>query len=139
MKYFLLGMLLMVFVSCTSTGTASWYGNGFEGKLTASGYVYDSNQLTCASNKYPFGTVLRVTNKTNGKSVLVVVTDRGGFDKYGREVDLSKAAFKKIATLNEGLIDTKIEVVSKRDVFKYKHGSPRFNSAEYKKYIKGIK
>lgn len=80
MRYFLLSLILMLFVACTSTGTASWYGKGFEGKLTASGYVFDSNQLTCASNEYPFGTVLKVTNNENKKSVLVVVTDRGGFE-----------------------------------------------------------
>lgn len=128
----------MFAMACTSTGTASWYGKGFEGKLTASGYLYDSNQLTCASNDHAFGTVLRVTNKKNGKSVLVVVTDRGGFKKYDRKIDLSKAAFSKIASPGHGLIDTKIEVVSTKHTFKYKHGSPKFTSTEYKKYIKGI-
>lgn len=138
MRYFLIGIVLMLITACTSTGTASWYGKGFEGKLTASGYVYDSNQFTCASNDYPFGTVLKVTNKENGKSVLVVVTDRGGFEKYGRKIDLSKAAFSKIASTGHGLIDVKIEVASDKNTFKYKHGSPRFTSSEYKKYIKGI-
>ena len=52
MRYFLVVVVLMFVTACTSTGTASWYGKGFEGKLTASGYVYDSNQLTCASNDY---------------------------------------------------------------------------------------
>ena len=138
MRYFLLSLILMLFVACTSTGTASWYGKGFEGKLTASGYVFDSNQLTCASNEYPFGTVLKVTNNENKKSVLVVVTDRGGFEKYGRKIDLSKAAFSKIASTANGLIDVKIEVVSQKNTFKYKHGSPKFTSTGYKKYIKGI-
>ncbi len=138
MRYFLTGLVLMLITACTSTGTASWYGKGFEGKLTASGYVYDSNQFTCASNDYPFGTVLKVTNRENGKSVLVVVTDRGGFEKYGRKIDLSKAAFNKIASTGHGLIDVKVEKVSDKNTFKYKHGSPRFTSSEYKKYIKGI-
>lgn len=138
MRYFLTGIILMLFIACTSAGTASWYGKGFEGKLTASGYLYDSNQLTCASNDYPFGTVLRVTNKENKKSVLVVVTDRGGFEEYGRKIDLSKAAFSKIATHGHGLIDVKIEVVSQKHKFKYKHGRPKFTTKEYQKYIKGI-
>lgn len=138
MRYFLVVVVLMFVTACTSTGTASWYEKGFEGKLTASGYVYDSNQLTCASNDYPFGTVLKVTNKENGKSVLVVVTDRGGFEKYGRKIDLSRSAFNKIASTGHGLIDVKVEKVSDKNTFKYKHGSPRFTSSEYKKYIKGI-
>lgn len=139
MRYFLIGIILMFLTACVSTGTASWYGQGFEGKLTASGYVYDSNQLTCASNDYPFGTVLKVTNNENGKSVLVVVTDRGGFDEYGRVIDLSRAAFLKISTLGHGLIDVKIEVVSDKNTFRYKHGNPRFTEAEYEKYIKNLK
>lgn len=138
MRYFLIGIILMFLTACVSTGTASWYGQGFEGKLTASGYVYDSNQLTCASNDYPFGTVLKVTNNENGKSVLVVVTDRGGFDEYGRVIDLSRAAFFKISTLGHGLIDVKIEVMSDKNTFRYKHGSPRFTDKEYKKYIKDL-
>ena len=56
-------LILMIFMSqIVFSKTASWYGKGFEGKLTASGYIYSSDQLTCASNRYPFGTVLKVTN-----------------------------------------------------------------------------
>lgn len=138
MKYYLVILMMLMFTACTSAGTASWYEKGFEGKLTASGYVYDSNQLTCASNKYDFGTVLKVTNLDNGKSVLVVVTDRGDFTKLGRKIDLSRAAFKKISTLGQGLVNVEIEVVSEKNTFRYKHGSPRFTEKEYKKYIKEI-
>lgn len=138
MKFFLLGITMLIVTSCTSAGTASWYGKGFEGNLTASGYIYDSNQLTCASNEYPFGTVLKVTNKVNKKSVIVVVTDRGGFEKYGRKIDLSRAAFLKIASSGHGLLDVEVEVISKKHTFKYKHGKPKFTSQEYKKYLKGI-
>ena len=139
MKYYLVGIILMFIIGCTSTGTASWYGKGFEGKSTSSGYIYDSNQLTCASNEYPFGTVLKVTNEENGKSVVVVVTDRGDFEKLGRKIDLSRAAFLKISTLGHGLVDVKIEVLNEKNIFRYKHGSPRFTEEEYQKYVKDLK
>lgn len=131
-------IFLMIFISqILFAKTASWYGKGFERKLTASGYVYSSKQLTCASNKYPFGTVLKVTNKANKKSVIVVVTDRGSFsEKYGREIDLSKKAFSKIADLDEGLINVDIKVVNQKHTFRYKHGKPKFTNKEYKKFLK---
>lgn len=118
----------------TYAAIASWYAQGFEGKLTASGYVYNSNQLTCASNKHKFGTVLRVTNKESKKSVIVVVTDRGAFDtKYGRDIDLSKSAFSKIENVNKGLANVDIEVIDSSNTFRYKHNSPIF---DYNDYIK---
>ena len=70
MRTFLIVMVMMIVTACTSAETASWYGKGFEGSLTASGYIYDSNQLTCASNEYPFGTVLKITNITRYHTLL---------------------------------------------------------------------
>lgn len=135
MKKIILLMFLMSQIIFANT--ASWYGKGFERKVTASGYVYSSKQLTCASNRYPFGTVLKVTNRANKKSVVVVVTDRGSFTKkYGREIDLSKKAFSKIADLDEGLIKVDIKVVNQRHTFRYKHGKPKFTKKEYKKFLK---
>lgn len=134
MKKFL---IILILISQTACGkVASWYGKGFEGKPTASGYLYDSRQYTCASNSHPFGTVLKVTNIENKKSVVVVVTDRGGFTKMGRDIDLSKAAFSKIANPNAGLIKVKIKVLSKDKTFKYKHGNPVFTAKEYQKFTK---
>ena len=138
MRYFLIGMIMVIVTACTSAATASWYGKGFEGNLTASGYIYDSNQLTCASNEYPFGTVLKVTNRKNKNSVVVVVTDRGGFEKYGRKIDLSRAAFKKLAVSGHGLLNVDIEVLSKKHTFKYKHGKPYFTMEDYERYTKDI-
>lgn len=131
-------LIIALLISQTACGkVASWYGRGFEGRNTASGYLFDSRQYTCASNAHDFGTVLKVTNKANNKSVVVVVTDRGSFNKkYGREIDLSKAAFAKIANTNEGLIKVKIKVLNEKNTFKYKHGSPVFNAREYQKYVK---
>lgn len=135
MKKIILFMFLMT--NILFAYTVSWYGKGFDGKPTASGYLYNSKELTCASNTYPFGTVLKVTNKENKKSVIVVVTDRGSFSKkYGRSIDLSKTAFNKIAKSGEGLIKVDIEVVNKKHTFKYKHGSPKFTHKEYKEFLK---
>lgn len=104
-------------------GKASWYGEKFHGKLTASGHKYNMNQKTAAYHHAPFGSILKVTNKSNGKSVKVIVTDTGAFEKkYGRKIDLSKASFKKIAKLNEGIIDVKVEIIDTSKAFKYGNG-----------------
>lgn len=91
--------------------TASWYGIPFHGRLTASGERFNMNDLTCASNTHKMGTKLKVTNKSNGKSVIVRVNDTGGFKKYGRTLDLSRAAFNKIEDINKGLIKINIQVL----------------------------
>lgn len=69
------------------------------------------NKMTCASNTHKLGTKLRVTNKETGKAVTVTVTDRGGFSKYGRTLDLSKAAFSRIADIKQGLVKVDIKVL----------------------------
>ena len=88
-------------------GKASHYGNNHVGKKMANGKIFDKNALTCAHNSYPFGTKLKVSYQ--GKSVVVIVTDRGGFNKLGRVIDLSEGAFKKLAPLSKGVIKVKIE------------------------------
>ena len=93
------------------TGRASFYGGRHHGKRTASGKVFDKNGMTCAHMTLPFGTKLKITNPKNGKSVIVTVTDRGNFGKYGRVVDLSEGAFKKIASLSAGVIKVTIEKI----------------------------
>ena len=90
-------------------GLASWYGQGFHGKRTANGEVFNQNALTCASNSHKMGTKLLVTNPKNGKSVVVRVNDTGGFSKYRRAIDMSKASFMKIANPNEGVIKVNIK------------------------------
>ena len=69
----------------------TWYGPGFNGRRTASGEVFDMDGMTAAHKTFPFGTRLKVTNPKNGKSVVVVVNDRGPF-VAGRDLDLSKGA-----------------------------------------------
>jgi len=90
---------------------ASYYADRFHGKRTASGKLFDMNKLTAAHKKLPFGTRVRVTNESNGKSVVVEITDRGPFVK-GREIDLSKKAFKTISNRNgSGYVIAKLEVL----------------------------
>lgn len=98
-------------------GKISYYGGSHQGKMTASGEKFDKNKRTAASPLkpgtkipvYPFGTKLRVTNTTTGKSTVVIINDTGSFAKYGRKLDLSKKAFEDIAELKSGVINVKIE------------------------------
>lgn len=80
---------------CSETGHASWYGPGFHGKKTACGQIYNQNQLTAAHKTLPCGTRVKVTNKKNGRSVVVTINDRGPYIP-GRIIDLSKAAASRI-------------------------------------------
>lgn len=106
-------IMLFTLTFSQQVGKASYYGAQHHGKKTASGKIFDMNGLTTASNTYPLGTILRVTNVKNNKSVEVEVTDRGGFSKYGRLLDLSKGAFSKIASVKQGIISIMVEVVSR--------------------------
>lgn len=109
MRYLILSLLLLA--NASYAATASWYGIPFHGRLTASGERFNMNDLTCASNTHKIGTKLKVTNKSNGKSVVVRVNDTGGFKKYGRTLDLSRGAFNKIEDINKGLVKISIQVL----------------------------
>ncbi len=111
MKYLILSLLLMANASYAESGIASYYGDKFHGRTTASGETFNKWAMTAASNSHKMGTKLKVTNKANGKSVIVKVNDTGGFKKYGRTLDLSRGAFAKIADINQGLIKIKISVI----------------------------
>lgn len=90
---------------------ASYYHDKFNGRKTASGARFNNDDLTAAHKKFPFGTILKVTNEINDKSVIVKITDRGPFVK-GREIDLSKRAFMEIASnKRSGLVYVKIEIL----------------------------
>lgn len=90
---------------------ASYYHNKFNGKKTASGKKFSNKGYTAAHRKLPFGTIVRITNEENGKSVIVEVTDRGPFSR-GREIDLTNRAFMEIASnKNSGSMSVKIEVM----------------------------
>lgn len=90
---------------------ASYYHDKFNGKKTASGVKFDNDKLTAAHKKFPFGTKLKITNEKNGKSVIVVINDRGPFVN-GREIDLSKKAFMNITSnKNSGVVFVTIEII----------------------------
>jgi rare lipoprotein A len=77
------------------SGQASWYGPGFHGRRTASGEIFDTNEMTAAHRSLPFGTRVRVTNKRTGRSTVVRINDRGPF-AHGRIIDLSRASAEAI-------------------------------------------
>ncbi|ADL08830.1 septal ring lytic transglycosylase RlpA family protein [Thermosediminibacter oceani] len=91
------------------TGKASWYGPGFHGKRTASGQVFNQESLTAAHRYLPFGTRVKVTNLENGKSVAVVINDRGPYVK-GRHIDLSKKAAEMLGMIESGVVPVMIEI-----------------------------
>jgi rare lipoprotein A len=97
-------------------GIASWYAGEDPGVLltTANMEQFDDTKLTCAMWALPFNTILEVTNLDNDKSILVRVNDRGPAKRLvqeGRIIDLTKEAFSKIADLDKGLINVKVEIV----------------------------
>ena len=91
------------------TGMASYYGGSWHGKKTANGEIFNENSLTAAHKTLPFGTRVKVTNLDNGKSVVVRINNRGPYSK-GRVIDLSKAAFSRIASISKGVTRVKLEV-----------------------------
>ena len=91
-------------------GKASWYGPKFHGKRTSSGEPYDMYQMTAAHKTLPLPSYVRVTNRANGRKVVVRVNDRGPFVD-NRIIDLSYVAAKKLGMTANGLADVDIEVV----------------------------
>ncbi|EXI40512.1 rare lipoA family protein [Acinetobacter baumannii 846928] len=94
----------------SQTGMASWYGRQFHGRKTASGETFDMNALTAAHRSLPLNCYIRVTNKDNGKSVVVKVNDRGPFHG-NRVLDLSYGAAKRLGITNAGTAKVSIERV----------------------------
>ena len=92
------------------TGYASWYGEGFNGRSTASGEIFDMYGYTAAHRSLPFGTRVRVTNESNGRSVVVRINDRGPWVE-GRILDLSYAAASELGMLDAGVIRVRLEVL----------------------------
>jgi rare lipoprotein A len=92
----------------TQTGIGSYYGSELHGRRTASGERFNQSAMTAAHRTAPFGTRLKVTNLTNGRSVLVRVNDRGPFVR-GRVVDISAGAARQIGMHGRGLARVRIE------------------------------
>lgn len=94
----------------TLEGVASFYADDFHGKQAANGERFDMNALTAAHRTFPFGTLIRVTNLSNAKSVVVRVNDRGPF-KEGRLIDLSLKAARDLDMIAAGTAKVRLEVV----------------------------
>ncbi len=92
-------------------GMASFYGKKFQGRYTANGEQFDKNEFTAAHPSLPFGTKVKVTNLRNKRSVVVKVNDRGGFNKHGRIIDVSRAAASALGMVRRGVARVKLEVM----------------------------
>ena len=89
---------------------ASWYGPRFHGRLTANGEIYDQMGYTAAHKSLPFGTLLRLTNQQNHKSIIVRINDRGPYIP-GRKIDLSKKAALELGAYEKGVINLDVEMI----------------------------
>ena len=116
---FVAGVFILLSISCSEytprgtwieVGYASYYSKKFKGRRTASGEIFDPMKLTAAHRKLPFGTLVKVTNLENHKSVIVRINDRGPFIK-GRIIDLSYKAALKIGLVSKGVAKVKLEVI----------------------------
>lgn len=112
-------------------GTASWYGEYFDGKPTASGEPYDMYDMTAAHLTLPLGTYVRVTNLHNGKSVVVRVNDRGPYVE-GRTIDLSYGAAQALHFTEKGLQRVRLDVV------KAPHQKSQYSAIAYNRGIEEI-
>lgn len=95
-------------------GLASYYGPGFHGELTASGTIFNQNHLVAAHPRYPFGTLVRVTNLENGRAVTVRIVDRGPVKRRQRDgviIDLSKGAARRLRMVQDGIVKVRVDVL----------------------------
>ncbi|MGH7933287.1 MAG: septal ring lytic transglycosylase RlpA family protein [Candidatus Binataceae bacterium] len=95
----------------TLVGIASWYGPGFNGHHTSNGEIYDQEDLTAASNIFPLGTYLMVTNLANHRAVEVRINDHGPYVR-GRAIDLSHKAARMLGMLGPGTARVRMHVLS---------------------------
>lgn len=93
-------------------GVASWYGGVFNGRKTASGEIFDMNAMTACHPTLPFGSIVRVVNRSNHRSVIVRITDRGDLVEEGRIIDLSYGAAQQLGMTWAGLAKVDLEVLS---------------------------
>lgn len=91
-------------------GLASWYGGKFQGRLTSSGEVFDTNLMTAAHKSLPFGTIVKVTDRESGKTTVVKINDRGPFVE-GRIIDLSRAAAEELDMVGRGIARVSLEII----------------------------
>ena len=103
----------------TQIGIASYYGKKFHKKRTANGEIFNMYKVSAAHKSYPLGTKVRVTNLENGKSLKLVINDRGPFIS-GRIIDLSYKAARKLGFVNQGTVKVRIDVLRLGDNKYYK-------------------
>lgn len=117
MKKILLILVIAVLCACSpkvnQTGKASYYADKFNGRKTASGVTFRNSKKIAAHKTLPFGTKVKVTNLSNGKSTKVVIQDRGPH-VAGRIIDLSKKSARKIGMIDQGVGNVKIEYKKKK-------------------------
>jgi rare lipoprotein A len=106
----LLALLASPATAAVQEGVASWYGPGFHGRRAASGERFDQTAMTAAHRRLPFGTEVKVTNLTNGKSTVVRINDRGPYVK-GRILDLSRAAAAELGMEHRGIARVSLEIL----------------------------
>jgi rare lipoprotein A len=110
----LLTPIIIAFISlpafCLQEGYASWYGGKFNGRLTSSGEIFDTNVRTAAHRTLPFGSIVKVVNLENGKSTVVRINDRGPFVE-GRIIDLSRAAAEELGMVSQGVAKVSVQVL----------------------------
>ncbi len=113
-----LALISLLLGSCASgyshrrvqVGYASYYADKYHGRRTACGEIYDKHKLTAAHRTLPCGTMVKVTNLENGRSVVVRINDRGPFRK-GRIIDLSYEAARRLKMIRKGVVKVKVEVL----------------------------
>jgi len=93
-------------------GLASWYGGVFNGRHTASGERFDMYAMPACHPTLPFGSLVRVVNMSNKRSVVVRITDRGDLVDEGRIIDLSYGAAQRLAMTKAGLVKVELQVIS---------------------------
>ena len=103
----------------TQIGIASYYGKKFHKKRTANGKIFNMYKVSAAHKSYPLGTKVRVTNLENGKSIKLLINDRGPFVS-GRIIDLSYKAARKLDFVNQGTVKVRIDVIRLGDNKYYK-------------------
>jgi rare lipoprotein A len=95
-------------------GLATYYGERFHGRATASGEIFDMNDMVAAHPSYPAGTVARVTNLENGRDVEVRIIDRGPTRQHQRRgviIDVSKGAAEELDFIEDGRVRVRVEVL----------------------------
>jgi len=125
---FIIGMIFLSATACSvhrtsvrteagkrvEYGKASWYGKKFHGRLTANGEVYDMYRISAAHKTLPLGSKVKVTNRKNGKSLVVRINDRGPFIR-GRIIDLSYGGAKALGMVEDGVVPARVEIIELGD------------------------